>query len=217
LAEFVTLPAARVLPVPTGVGPRVAALSEPLGVALHLIRRLGPSRGQPILIAGAGPIGGLAAIALEHLGFGPLLIVERNVARANLVASLTGARIVAADAAAILAAAPEGLRYAIEATGAPAILSLLTRALSGGGRLALVGLFHGESTLDFNPIVEKEIDIVGCSVFQDEQPQALQLLAVLGAKLERVISEPLTLEEVPAEYARLLAGHSPTLKSVVCP
>lgn len=217
LAEFVTLPAARVLPVPTGVGPRVAALSEPLGVALHLIRRLGPSRGQPILIAGAGPIGGLAAIALDHLGFGPLLIVERNVARANLVASLTGARVLEADAAAILAAAPEGLRYAIEATGAPAILSLLTRALSGGGRVALVGLFHGESTLDLNSIVEKEIDIVGCSVFRDEQPQALQLLAALGTKLERVISEPLTLEEVPAEYERLLAGHSPTLKSVVCP
>ena len=215
-AEFVMLPAGRVLRVPSGVPPRIAALSEPLGVALHLIRRLDPVPGQPILIAGAGPVGGLAAIALDHLGFGPLFILERNEARANLVATLANATL-CFPMPKITAAAPDGLRYAIEATGAAALLSLLGQAMTGRGRLALVGLFHGQCLLDCNAIIEKEITLLGCSVFQDEQACALELLSGLRAKLDRVISEPLPLEQVPAEYERLLAGESPVLKSIVYP
>jgi (R,R)-butanediol dehydrogenase/meso-butanediol dehydrogenase/diacetyl reductase len=216
-AEFVDLPAAQLLKVPHGVPPRIAALSEPLGVALHLIRRLAPTKGEPILIAGAGPIGGLAAIALEHLGFGPLLIIERNTRRGALVTSLTGAQMVAADCTAIADACRGRPRFAIEATGSPDILSVLINTLAGGARLGLVGLFHRTCSVDWNPIIEKEIDLVGCSVFQNEQPWALELLKTLSAKLEHIISSPLELQDVPAEYERLLAGQSPFLKSVICP
>lgn len=218
-ADFVTLPAARVLRVPPGISPRLAALSEPLSVALHVIRRLDPPRERPILIAGAGPVGGLAAIVLDHLGFGPLFLIERNLARAGLVASLANAQVVSAETAAgiIGAATPWGLRHAIEATGSPAMVSLLSSVVSGGGRLALVGIFRGECSVDLNAVVEKEIDVVGCSVFRNEQADALQLIAPLSAKLEQVISAPLGLADVPTEYERLLRGESPFLKSLVCP
>jgi (R,R)-butanediol dehydrogenase / meso-butanediol dehydrogenase / diacetyl reductase len=76
-AEQVTLPAAGVLQVARGLPAEVAALSEPLGVALHVIRRLEPAKGEPVLIAGAGPVGGLVTLLLDHLGFGPLLFAER--------------------------------------------------------------------------------------------------------------------------------------------
>jgi (R,R)-butanediol dehydrogenase / meso-butanediol dehydrogenase / diacetyl reductase len=216
-AEFVTLPEDRLLRVPAGIPATIAALSEPLGVALHLIRKLDAARGQPILIAGAGPVGGLAAIALNYLGFGPLFLIERNEARASLVSSLANAKVVRADEHEIAVVAPDGFRYIIEATGATGVLSLLGRVVASGGRLALVGLFHGDCSFDFNAVIEREVSIVGCSVFQDEQAQALELLPALLPKLERVITEPLTLEQVPAEYDRLLAGRSPRLKSIVCP
>ena len=217
-AEWLRLPATRVLRVPTGVEARIAALAEPLGVALRVARRLDPAHAAPILIAGAGPIGGLAAIVLEHLGFGPLFIVDRNVARAQLVASITGARIVSFDLQQ-LQRELDGARlsYAIEATGAPAMLSLVLAALSAGGRAAMVGIFSGQPALDANALVERELELRGCSVFCDEQHEALALLPQLAAKLERVISPPVTLEQLPQEYERLLAGHSPYLKSIVQP
>jgi (R,R)-butanediol dehydrogenase / meso-butanediol dehydrogenase / diacetyl reductase len=216
-AEFVNLPAAQLLKAPHGLDPRIAALSEPLGVALHLIGRLAPAKDRPVLIGGAGPVGGLAAIALDHLGFGPLFIIERNASRGALVASLTRARVVAADPAAIMRACRCRPQFAIEATGSPEVLSLLIDVLAGGGRLGLVGLFRGSCSVDWNPIIEKEIELVGCSVFRDEQAQALQLLQALSVKLEKIISAPLPLHEVPAEYQRLIAGGSPYLKSIVCP
>ncbi len=217
-AEIIDLPAQRLLRVPEGVSLSVAALAEPLGVALRVIRRLDPPRATPILITGAGPVGGLAAVLLAHFGFGPLALIERNRARAELVAAITGARLLPADAAELDSfSGAQGLRFAIEATGSDALLGFLLRSLAGAGRLALVGMFTGRPTLDANLIVERELELRGCSVFCTEQSEVLGLLPALAPTLERVISAPIDLESVPAAYERLLSGVAPFLKTIVRP
>jgi (R,R)-butanediol dehydrogenase/meso-butanediol dehydrogenase/diacetyl reductase len=215
-AELIDLPARRLLRVPAGVPLEVAALAEPLGVSLRVIRRLDPPRDTPILIAGAGPIGGLAAILLQHLGFGPLAVVDRNSERATLVASITGARIIQPDLSEVMEfAGTSGLGHAIEATGSQSMLTFLLSALSGGGRLAMVGLFAGDQTVNANAIVERELDIRGCSVFCEEQSDVLPLLSSLTSQLERVIAPSISLEQLPLEYERLLSGRSGFLKTIV--
>lgn len=216
-AEIVNLPAHRLLRVPPGVPPSVAALTEPLGVALRVVRRLDPSKHAPILIAGAGPIGGLAAILLDHLGFGPLAILERNQDRANLVSSITGAKFIGPSASDVLSFAGPGLHYAVEATGSQAMLTFLIESLTGGGRLAMVGLFSGQPTVNGNAVVERELDVRGCSVFCEEQREILPLLRELMPKLAQVVSPAVSLEELPAEYERLLGGKSRFLKTLVKP
>lgn len=206
------LPEHQLLHIPRGVPLRVAALAEPLGVALRVLRRLDPPRAAPILIAGAGPVGGLAALLLRHLGFGPLAILERNAGRAGLIAKLSGARILASDASEISGfTAGEGLRFAIEATGSQITLRFLLSALAGGGRLAMVGIFTGDQTVSANIIVERELELRGCSVFCEEQREALELLPDLAASIEQVIAPSETL------YDRLIAGQSPYLKAIVEP
>ncbi len=229
-AEMIDLPAERLLTVPDGVPLQVAALAEPLGVALRVVRRLDPAKDSPIVIAGAGPIGGLAAILLNHLGFGPLGIIERNTDRAGLVASLTGAFILGAGPAGSAGpvasagadvvrrfAGQSGLRYAIEATGSRAMVNGLLGSLTGGGRLAMVGLFRGEPAFDANAVVERELEIRGCSVFCEEQREVLPLLPLLAAQLSRVISPGIPLERLPGEYGRLILGQSAFLKTIVEP
>jgi (R,R)-butanediol dehydrogenase / meso-butanediol dehydrogenase / diacetyl reductase len=217
-AESIDLPAARLLLVPPGVPVNIAALTEPLGVALRVIRRLDPPRNRPILIAGAGPVGGLAAILLDHLGFGPLAIIERNADRAALVSSISGAQVIAPQVAEVAQfAGPAGLGYAIEATGSQAVLTFLLDALCGAGRLAMVGIFTGQQAVNANIIVERELDIRGCSVFCGEQREVMALLPSLISKLEPVISPNVTLEQLPQEYQRLLSGKSAFLKTIVKP
>jgi (R,R)-butanediol dehydrogenase/meso-butanediol dehydrogenase/diacetyl reductase len=217
-AEIVSLPAHRLLRVPANVPPEIAALAEPLGVSLRVIRRLDPARHAPIIIAGAGPIGGLAAILLEHLGFGPVAIVERNSARARLVQSVAHATLITASPADVAAfAGPGGVHFAIEATGSQAMFSFLTESLAGGGRLAMVGLFHGQPALHANAVVERELEIRGCSVFCDEQHEIMPMLPQLVDKLRPVISAAVTLENLPAEYQRLIDGRTGFLKSIVRP
>jgi (R,R)-butanediol dehydrogenase/meso-butanediol dehydrogenase/diacetyl reductase len=217
-AEAVTLPAAALLHAPPDLPPVIAALSEPLGVALRVVRRLAPERGHPILIAGAGPIGGLAALLLDHLDFGPLLVVERNAGRAALLADVVRVQIVPPDPARIAGSAgPGGLRYAVEASGSAALFDLLVHCLAGGGRMAMVGIFDGHPTVDASAIVERELEIRGCSVFCEEQREALELLQPLAARLERLIDVGVRLQDLPAAFERLLAGQTAALKTVVCP
>jgi (R,R)-butanediol dehydrogenase/meso-butanediol dehydrogenase/diacetyl reductase len=217
-AEFVDLPAHRLLHVPAVVPPHIAALAEPLGVALHVIRRLDPPHDTPILIAGAGPIGGLATILLSHLGYGPLAILERNPDRARLVGAISGATAIDASTSSVTRFAGSGeLRFAIEATGSKEMLAFLVDSLAGGGRLAMVGLFRGEGAINGNAIVERELELRGCSVFCGEQYEIVSMLPALTARLEAVLSPAVSLEELPSVYARLLEGKSGFLKTIVKP
>ncbi|MCS0495257.1 alcohol dehydrogenase catalytic domain-containing protein [Ancylobacter sp. MQZ15Z-1] len=222
-AEEVVLPARLLLPVPAELAPAVAAMAEPLAVALHAVRRLAPQPGEPVLVVGCGPIGGLAALVLARGGDGvphdgPVLVADRNGARAALVAEVTGAQSVALDAGDLRAALDGRLPAAsIEATGSPAALSALTGVMEGGGRVALVGIYHGRLDLDPNRMVEHELSMIGCHAFTDELPQAVTLLPALQSDLLRLVDREIGLDEVPAAYERLIAGEADGLKTIIRP
>ena len=112
---------------------------------------------------------------------------------------------------------PTGPRYAVEATGSFEVLQKLVHSVSAGGRIALVGIFHGAGQLDANLLVERELDLRGCSVFRDEQADAVAMLPRLAPKLARLITAPIGLEEVPAAYERLIRGEATALKTIIRP
>lgn len=215
-AEEVTLPARSLLRVPAHLPYAVAALAEPLGVALRVVRRLDAPRGAPILIGGAGPIGGFAALLLDHLGYGPLYVIERNAARAQLLARMARTTNLAADPAAVAGrVGAAGLRYAIEASGSAFLFDFLVGVLAGGGRLAMVGIFDGRTAVEASAIVERELEIRGCSVYCDEQRAALEYLEPLQDKLLQLVSLDARLADLPDRFEQLLAGRSAFLKTIV--
>jgi len=209
-AEKTLLPETGVLPVDRALSPAVAAMAEPLAVALHAVNRLAPAKGDPILITGAGPIGGLVSLVLARDGYGPLFIVDRNEDRRQLVAKVTGA------AASTLENAPPTC-FAVDATGSAAVASALVARSAGGTRIVFVGIFHEELTIDPNLIVEREIDLVGCGAFAGELPLAAQRLGTYASDLERFIEGPIPLSDVPRAYERLIAGRATRLKTIIDP
>jgi len=217
-AEQVTLRAGQLLTVDPHLPAEVAALAEPLGVALHVIRRLDPAKGEPVLVAGAGPVGGLVTLLLDHLGFGPVLFAERQQTRRDLISGVCEARAVELEPDAVREAlGGRPLRYAVEATGHGAVLDRLTGLVGAGARIAMVGIFHGRTEIDANAIVEREIELLGCSVFADEQREAVALLPALAPKLRQLVSTPIALEDVPSAYRDLLEGRAPALKTIIKP
>lgn len=215
-AEEIVLPARLLVQAQGGIDPAIAAMGEPLAVALHAVRRLAPRPGEPVLVAGCGPIGGLAALLLAHRHDGPLLVADRNADRARLVARVTGARTTELDGAAVAASlGGVGLGSAVEATGNVDVLNRLVGLLAGGGRLALVGIFHGRLELDPNLLVERELALLGCHAFADELPEAVSLLPELAGPLAAFVDREIGLAEVPAAYERLLAGRATGLKTII--
>lgn len=215
-AEEVELPARLVLRHDPGLDPAVAAMAEPLAVALHAVRRLDPRKGEPVLVAGCGPIGGLAAVLLSRLHDGPLLVADRNGERAAKVAESTGGTMVDLDAGSIAEAlSGNALLHAIDATGSVAAVTTLLDLIAGGGSLALVGIAHDRLDLDPNLLVEREIALLGCHVFQDELPEAVAMLGPLAPLLRPLIDREIGIDDIPAAYQRLIAGESRGLKTIV--
>lgn len=217
-AEEVVLPASLLVKAPVDVDAAALAMAEPLAVALHAVKRLAVPSGSPVLIAGCGPIGGLAALVLAKRHDGPLLVTDRNADRARRVAEVTGARIVDLTTEAVaeaLAGLP--LLAVLDATGHPGVIGTLLDLISPGGTLALVGIGHGNLAIDPVRLVEREIALAGCHAFTDELPEAVALMPKLEDRLLALVDETIALDEVPAAYERLLAGRSAGLKTIIKP
>lgn len=211
-AELALLPASSLLKVPATLPAPVAALSEPLGVALRVVNQLNPPPGAPVLVAGGGTIGGLVALLLHHLRACPLLLAERNPQRLALLQ-----HVLPLQALELGRPLPQAVAFAVEATGSAGVLNQLIEHIAPAGRIAMVGLFHGQAPIDANRLVERELTLVGCSVFADEQQQATALLPQLADKLAQWLSPPIALDALPQAYQALLAGDAAALKTIVVP
>lgn len=215
-ADEVQLPARLLARHDIAVPARVAAMAEPLAVALHAIRRLNPRAGEPVLVTGCGTIGGLAALLLSRIHDGQILISDLNGDRAATVAGLADATVVAIDQASVSGALSDRrLRYAIDATGSTQAISTVLELISAGGALALVGISHRKMEIDPNLLVEREIALVGCHAFADELPEAVAMLSDLAPALIRMSEVLTSLDNVPAAYERLLRGGGGALKTIV--
>lgn len=211
-AEMTVQPARllRRLPDPS-VSYRVAAMAEPLAVALHAVNRLDAERTGTVLIAGAGPIGALCALVLNHRGQARVLIADRNEKRRSRVAEVCGAQAVD------LAALPDAPDAAIDATGAPAATDAVVKALRRGGRLAIVGLYHGIPQIDLNAIVEGGLSVSGCAAFDTELDDAIALLAPLAAALESLSEPPAPIDRTISLYRELTAPETGKIKALIAP
>ena len=213
-AEEAVLPARLLHVVDATLDERVAAMAEPLAVALHAVRRL-PKTAGSVLVVGCGTIGGLAALLLSRIFPGAVLVADRNKARCERVARVTGARIVDLDRGATAATAHSPLLAAVEATGSIAALNQLLGIVDPGSTVAIVGIFHGRLDIDPNLLVEREIALLGCHAFADEFPDAVRMLPELTEPLVSLIDREIGLDDVPAAYQRLLAGQGDGLKTII--
>src|SRR3954470_20656323 len=67
-AERMLLSAPLLLPVPNGLDPKRAALTEPMAVGLHAVNKSAIQPGEAALVLGCGPIGIAIIAALRHRG-----------------------------------------------------------------------------------------------------------------------------------------------------
>jgi (R,R)-butanediol dehydrogenase/meso-butanediol dehydrogenase/diacetyl reductase len=211
-AEEAVIPARLLYRADPSIPAAVAATAEPLAVALHAVNRLAPVAGDTALVTGCGMIGALCALVLSHKGLASVRIADRNGARARMVAAATGATSVELDGAGLA-----GVTAVIEATGSTAVLRQVIDTMPGGGRIALVGIFHGG--LDFNPtlLVERELALLGCHAFRHELPEAISLLKPYAGRIAQFLSPPVALEDVPVAYDRIIAGKAEFPKTIIAP
>ncbi|HEY0537773.1 MAG TPA: L-idonate 5-dehydrogenase [Actinoallomurus sp.] len=209
-AQRIVVPAGQVRPLPPGVPLRLAALAEPLSVALHAVRRAGEVRGRRVLVTGAGPIGCLVVAALRQAGAAEIVVsdlVDEALALATRVGATTAVR--AGDQGAW----PEVADVAIEASGAPAGLADCVRTVRRGGTVVMLGMLPpGEVGFVASTVITRELDLVGSFRFDTEFDTALALLAS-GLDVEPIITHTVPLTDARAAFD--LAGDRTSASKVL--
>ena len=92
-AELVLAEAAMTFVVPNGLDPATAALTEPMAVAYHAIRRSEISRKDVAIVLGCGPVGLAVICHLKALGVGTIVASDFSPGRRAL-ATRCGADVV---------------------------------------------------------------------------------------------------------------------------
>jgi 2-desacetyl-2-hydroxyethyl bacteriochlorophyllide A dehydrogenase len=209
LAGRIAVASSRLHAVPAGVDPVAAALAEPLAVAVHAVRRTPIATGSVVVVFGAGPIGLLLALVARRAGAATTMLAERAPARRAMAADLGLDVLDADDPIADLAARTGGdlADVALDAAAAPAVASLLPRAVRPGGTVALVGVYGAPVPVDLQAVVFRELSLVGNRVYTPADiDAALALLAEGAVDVTRLVTDIVEVADTPAVLARLRAG-----------
>ena len=187
-----------------------AALTEPLAVAVHDVRRSQLRAGDRALVVGGGPIGLLIALVARAEG-AEALVSEPNPFRRKLAADLGLSTIdpLADDVVARVESwtAGAGADVAFEVAGNAAGLAAATHALGVRARLVLVAI-HGELVpVDLFRVFWRELELIGARVYErPDFERAVELLAAGEVPAERLISTVEPIDRAPEAFELLERG-----------
>jgi 2-desacetyl-2-hydroxyethyl bacteriochlorophyllide A dehydrogenase len=166
-AEYVKIPARHCFLI-GDMDMATAALSEPLGVAVHGVRISGLAIGQRVLVLGAGTIGLMAVIAARAGGAGEILVTARRPQQKQAALALGADRVFDdADEGALFDAAGESpIDLVVESVGGTAsTLDTAVATCRPGGTICLLGVYTKSIPFPALFTVAKELTIKGSFVY----------------------------------------------------
>jgi 2-desacetyl-2-hydroxyethyl bacteriochlorophyllide A dehydrogenase len=172
MADYFTLPANRLHPVPDALDDSAAALIEPLSTPVHAVRLAGDVAGRSVAILGAGTIGLLTLAVLRAHGAGKVVSTDPNLAKRQRAEAL-GADVT------IDARSPDVTRQVREALGGSAdivfdcvaVQSSVDQAIAiadKGGTVMVVGVPAGAVTVPLPIVQDHQIRIQGSATYLSE-------------------------------------------------
>ncbi|NIA69780.1 alcohol dehydrogenase catalytic domain-containing protein [Pelagibius litoralis] len=181
-AEYVSVPAERLIPLDDDLPDEVAALAEPFAVGYHACRRAGLCPGERVLVIGGGPIGLFAAIVARRLGAVDIGLTEPVAARRDFAESHGFAAFdpLRESCLSDLAAhsGGEGFDIVIETSGVDAGINAAVEAAAPRARIVSLG-FPAERFARYNVAfgIMKELSFIGSRVYpREEFSETVQLL-----------------------------------------
>jgi L-iditol 2-dehydrogenase len=219
-AERVALPARCVHPLPSGLDPVTAAMTEPAACCLAGCEMFQMPRGATVLVIGGG-IMGLLTMALARRRGARRLILSDPLAGRRQIARRLGASVVVdplreslRDRIMALTRA-RGADVVCEAVGKPELVAEAMTLVKPRGILQLVGVSPkgARLPLDLWDVHFREIRILGAYGRGTAFPRALALMPKLGVK--RLVTARFPLDRVGEAFAHAAAGRG--AKTVITP
>ncbi len=211
MAEYVKAPIGNLYAVPSSLSDHVAALAEPLAVAIHGVRRARIEVADSALVIGAGPIGLMVALTARIAGCSRVVVTELAERR------IAAARALDLETVAVRAGEPisalverlggDNAEVVFECTGHPSATVQMIEAGRFAGQVVIVGAFKEPAPVDLFRLSRKEIWVTGSFAYTaDDFARAVDLLGRNADLFEPLITDILPLERTRDAVEMMIRG-----------
>jgi 2-desacetyl-2-hydroxyethyl bacteriochlorophyllide A dehydrogenase len=219
MREYWAAPVARLLKIPAEVSDAQAALTEPLAIAVHDVRRAGVQPGDKILVFGGGPIGTLIALVARERG-AHVAVAEINPFRLDLLRKY-GLEAIGPERDAVRWVEGwtdgTGADVAFEVTGSAAAARVVTDVVRVWGTVSIVAIHAEPVPVNLYRLFARELVVHGARLYaRADWEEAIRLLATGAVDVTPLISRRLPLEALQQGMEEALAG-GPVMKVLICP
>jgi 2-desacetyl-2-hydroxyethyl bacteriochlorophyllide A dehydrogenase len=206
-AEYVKVLADKLVKLPNDIDIELAAMIEPLAVAVHDVRRSGLKAGEDVLIIGGGPIGLLNALVCRLSGAGLIVISEPSENRRKFAEEM-GFVTIDPLAEGFEVKLKEftgghGFDVSFEAAGAPDALNVCIRNTKPSGGVVIIAIASKPYPIDTAEVFFRELTLYGVRIhtmYDFKSAASMVAGGKLNADLRRMISKVFTLDEVVAAF-----------------
>jgi (R,R)-butanediol dehydrogenase / meso-butanediol dehydrogenase / diacetyl reductase len=215
------------LPIPEGVGYDVAAMCEPLAVAMHGVNRARAKAGEKIVVFGCGPIGLGMVLWLADRGVEELIAVDLaderldrakslgakytiNPSREDLRAKIAEYHGEAADMIGMPRVDTDAF---LDAAGAPQIVPDAIAMAKTHARVVVTAVYHDTVAVPLTAMLTSEVEMTTAMGYPTEMPDVVAAMPRLKDKIASMISHRVAFENVLDGLK--LAGTSQSAKVMV--
>jgi (R,R)-butanediol dehydrogenase/meso-butanediol dehydrogenase/diacetyl reductase len=224
LAELTTVPARACVNVEQRrLSGDVAAMAQPMSIAVHAMRRGRPAAGEHVLVIGAGGIGAFLVHAAARHG-ASVTAVDLDAGRLTVAAGLGAERTVQTTSDASLEeqlrALPTRPGVVYECTGYPPAAQAAVAVVERGGRVVVVGLHKEPVPVNLLSVSLDEKELLGtlAHVLDADLGHAIDLLEDGAALWEQVAPVVVPLEDVvSAGLQPMIEGGETPIKLLLDP
>ena len=212
-AEWLSVPAENVFPVPDSIPDDVVSIFDPYGNATHTALSFNMV-GEDVLITGAGPIGIMAAAISKHVGARYVVITDVNEYRLDLAKKMGATRAVNVakenlkDTMKSLGMT-EGFDVGLEMSGNHNAFSSMLDCMSNGGRIALLGIMEDGAGIEWGKVIFKGLFIKG--IYGREMFETWYKMAALlqsGLDIGQIITHRFPIEDFKKGFEVMGSGMS---------
>jgi L-gulonate 5-dehydrogenase len=200
--------------------PAVAAMVEPLSVAVQAVRRARVQAGEHVVVLGAGPIGQCICLVAREYG-ARVLVIDTQANRLPFSAHMGADTFVWTGIAGAISearrwAGPAGPPVVFDATGAATAVTAMVEMVSSAGRAVQVGMSNQEVSLRLGLLTEKELDVLGVSCCDsDGFAEAVAIAERRADVLVGMISHEFPLERFPEALRFAIDNPTEVMKVVI--
>ena len=218
-AEYMSIPANSLIPIPEVLSLDDAAITEPAATAVHAINLSMRALQRPIqecrvLILGGGAIGMLAALLLKHYGVDDICLAEVNSLRRSAIEKHVGCKTLNP-----LEVQPQenAFDFVMDCVGAVPTRNTALAAVKPGGVIMHVGLQDWASEIDMRKLTLAEITLLGTYTYSTVDLQATVNLLARKAFGDLSWVEKRSLNDGPKAFSDLHAGKTASAKVLLKP